>query len=330
MSRNTLCIIATSIFLMGVSPPVSAQNNIVDEPKTLIRAIYAGLYGLHDTTHFTEAEEIFLYNVPNRYDIQSKGLFKYEYKKTMMKNQEIIDSGGICIDFDTFIGGQDYDKAELAKTIRFESEMYDDNKAVVRVNLETFGEPWDVEWFLIQENGLWHVFDKYLINMALLYSELCETESTSYGDKSKSITPEELIRFIYSGYYDDHGIDITQEEIDYSEEFLYAYRNNEYGIFKYGYERTLKINEEIFESGDFCLDFDTAIGGQDHDPEEFRRTISFQSHLHDENTASVTVELETFGEPWKVHWFLTKEEGLWYVYDKELVNMGILFSELCD
>lgn len=64
----------------------------------------------------------------------------------------------VCLDFSVVVDGQDYDDAELARTLKLE-EMTGADGTVVIARFTLFGEPRAIEWTLVEEGGAWKVAD---------------------------------------------------------------------------------------------------------------------------------------------------------------------------
>lgn len=64
----------------------------------------------------------------------------------------------ICLDFGLAVDGQDFDAAEVAQTLELE-EAADGGAAIVVARFTNFGEPREIEWTLVEENGAWKVAD---------------------------------------------------------------------------------------------------------------------------------------------------------------------------
>jgi hypothetical protein len=64
----------------------------------------------------------------------------------------------LCLDFGFPVDAQDYDDAEIARTLKFE-ETVDGDTANVVAHFDNFGEPTEVEWTLVQKSAGWQVSD---------------------------------------------------------------------------------------------------------------------------------------------------------------------------
>lgn len=63
-----------------------------------------------------------------------------------------------CIDFGFAIDAQDFDEAEIARTLMLD-ETVDSNTANVVAQFDNFGQPTEVEWTLSQGAAGWQVSD---------------------------------------------------------------------------------------------------------------------------------------------------------------------------
>ncbi len=64
----------------------------------------------------------------------------------------------ICIDFSISVDGQDYDQAEIARTLKLDEKTSGDNAAVT-ASFKLFGEDRRIEWMMADEGGAWKVAD---------------------------------------------------------------------------------------------------------------------------------------------------------------------------
>lgn len=64
----------------------------------------------------------------------------------------------ICLDFGLAVDGQDFDAAEIARTLELD-EAADGGAAIVVASFTNFGQPREIEWTLVEENGAWKVTD---------------------------------------------------------------------------------------------------------------------------------------------------------------------------
>ena len=64
----------------------------------------------------------------------------------------------VCIDFSVLFDAQDYDEAELERTLTFAEEVNGD-AADVLATFSLFGTPREILWSLDYDNGSWKVTD---------------------------------------------------------------------------------------------------------------------------------------------------------------------------
>ncbi|MCB8838188.1 YbjP/YqhG family protein [Aurantimonas sp. VKM B-3413] len=63
-----------------------------------------------------------------------------------------------CLDFSFVFDGQDFDEAEVAKTLKLDGAMKGD-AAVVTADFKNFGQAQELIWTLRQDKGAWKVAD---------------------------------------------------------------------------------------------------------------------------------------------------------------------------
>lgn len=64
----------------------------------------------------------------------------------------------ICLDFGLAVDGQDFDPTEIASTLELD-ETANDGAAIVVARFTNFGQPREIEWTLVEQNGTWKVAD---------------------------------------------------------------------------------------------------------------------------------------------------------------------------
>lgn len=81
---------------------------------------------------------------------------------------------GSCLDVGLSVDGQDYDEAEIKRTLKF-AEKIDGDSARVIANFQVFSEPRHIEWKLKRVDGQWKIADiASLTNEWALSSFNCE------------------------------------------------------------------------------------------------------------------------------------------------------------
>lgn len=72
--------------------------------------------------------------------------------------QDMATEGG-CIGFSFVFNGQDFDEAEVARTLVLSTGADDDGGGTVTARFDNFGQPQEVVWTMRQTDGAWKVAD---------------------------------------------------------------------------------------------------------------------------------------------------------------------------
>lgn len=90
---------------------------------------------------------------------ESRSRFTGPAKAFLDANDRIFDEREeICLDFGLAVDGQDYDEAEVARSLKLD-ETVSGTGAIVIARFTNFGEPREIEWTLVEEGGAWKVSD---------------------------------------------------------------------------------------------------------------------------------------------------------------------------
>jgi len=132
-----LCLILIAIALGAASPLGDADS----DPESLITAIY------QTYTDIAPGEE----GVPNVEGVYSKRL-----QALLDKDAKETPEGEVGrIDWDLFVDGQDWQLTEL----KIGPVSQDATQAEVRATFKNFGEPRDILYTLVLEDGYWRIND---------------------------------------------------------------------------------------------------------------------------------------------------------------------------
>ena len=108
---------------------------------------------------------------------ENRDLFIARAREQLDANERAEEGGeGACVDFVMAIDAQDYDEAEIARTLTL-SEAFSRGDAVVSAEFMVFGEPHLVQWILMDEDGddSWKVADIAAPNSGWRLSDMeCE------------------------------------------------------------------------------------------------------------------------------------------------------------
>jgi hypothetical protein len=97
----------------------------------------------------TDAVAMFYYNLDSGMERTALDRFTGPARELLEAAQASEDA---CIDFSFVIDGQDYDAAEIERTLRVE-EVPDTDPLIVTATFSLFGEPRSVEWTLVDQDG---------------------------------------------------------------------------------------------------------------------------------------------------------------------------------
>ena len=90
---------------------------------------------------------------------ETRDRFTGAAKAFLDANDRVFDEREeICLDFGLAVDGQDYDEAEIARSLKLH-ETVDGDAAMVIARFTNFGEPREIEWTLAKEGGAWKVSD---------------------------------------------------------------------------------------------------------------------------------------------------------------------------
>lgn len=121
-------------------------------------------------------EYIYSYYI-NRYAFlgltSSHKVFRDGYKETLERMLSYSDDYEHCWDQDLQIGVTDFDLEEIARTIRYETDIQSEDTAVVTVSLYEGDDHYIADWFLKRYNDGWHVVDLQDRATGELFSEQC-------------------------------------------------------------------------------------------------------------------------------------------------------------
>ncbi len=129
------------------------------EPSDLVRRFYSGELSIFDEATL------------EKYSGQSMQAYLAELAALQAKNPDTP-----CIDFDPAIDAQDFDRAELDRTLKLD-EIGDDTSAIVTASFAIFGEPRSVVWSLQHADGAWLITDIASADGGWRFSDMtCEEE----------------------------------------------------------------------------------------------------------------------------------------------------------
>ncbi len=89
-------------------------------------------------------------------DERDPALFTGAARETIEKDLS-AESG--CIGFSFVFNGQDFDEAEVARTLKLAEEPGADGAQAVTARFDNFGQPQEVVWTMRQTEGAWKVAD---------------------------------------------------------------------------------------------------------------------------------------------------------------------------
>lgn len=104
----------------------------------------------------TESVRFFYDNIGAEFDVENRERFAGKAQKVL--DSTAVETEEPCIDFALALDAQDYDEAEIAKSLKL-AESIDGLTAIVDATFLIFGEPREVLWALEKTGEDWKVTD---------------------------------------------------------------------------------------------------------------------------------------------------------------------------
>jgi hypothetical protein len=119
----------------------------------------------------TDAVATFYYDLDSAFDPASRDRFTGP-ARALLDAADAAEEP--CLDFSFVVDGQDYDEAEIERTLRVE-EVPDTDPLVVVARFKLFGEPRAIEWTIIDNDGDFLISDVAAADGSWRLSEMsCE------------------------------------------------------------------------------------------------------------------------------------------------------------
>ena len=124
-----------------------------------MRTVFSALFILIAAPAFagpaSEAVRFFYTSIGAEFDPQNRDRFVDPARALLEANDTGDDR---CVDFGIAVDGQDYDEAEILRTLDLRESVQGDG-AIVMAHFTLFGEKRSIEWTLEREGRAWKVAD---------------------------------------------------------------------------------------------------------------------------------------------------------------------------